>query len=570
VREATDLDRLGAALRTATDRLLAEMRPDGYWEGELSASALATATALLALDACGRSDDALIERGIAWLAADQNPDGGWGDSPNSPSNLSTTMLALAALTRCRAPEVEAARSRADDYVSARAGRSVDERVAAVSACYGADRTFAAPILVACALAGLVPWDRIPRLPFELAALPRALHRVARLRVVSYALPALIAIGLALHRNHPPGVIVRALRGLTVRPALTTLERIQPESGGFLEAVPLTSFVAMGLASASANGVVAGRCLDFIARTARPDGSWPIDSNLSVWLTTNAVLALDAAGALEKIDAARTRGWLLAQQCRTRHPYTNAAAGGWAWTHLPGGVPDADDTARALLALSKLGERNADGVRWLLRLQNRDGGWPTFCRGWGKLPFDRSAADLTAHAIEALQASGSAGAAVRRGIAYLRRTEAPDGSWRPLWFGSQLAEDGANRVLGTAAVLPALLACGERAAERAIACLVGSQNPDGGWGGAPGVVSSMEETAAAVSALARAPHDGGADRAVERGAAYLAGRIEDGTWTTPAPIGLYFSRLWYFERLYPIIGAVDALGRVVARRTPDDD
>ncbi len=34
-----------------------------------------------------------------------------------------------------------------------------------------------------------------------------------------------------------------------------------------------------------------------------------------------------------------------------------------------------------------------GLIWLLALQNRDGGWPTFCRGWGVLPFDRSGADL---------------------------------------------------------------------------------------------------------------------------------------------------------------------------------
>src|SRR5204862_7200645 len=94
--------------------------------------------------------------------------------------------------------------------------------------------------------------------------------------------------------------------------------------------------------------------------------------------------------------------------RQRHPYTNSAPGGWAWTNLPGGVPDADDTAGALLALKSLAVRNAEGtqaavagVKWLLDLQNRDGGIPTFCRGWGKLPFDRSGSDLTAHALRAL-------------------------------------------------------------------------------------------------------------------------------------------------------------------------
>ena len=49
---------------------------------------------------------------------------------------------------------------------------------------------------------------------------------------------------------------------------------------------------------------------------------------------------------------RTRAWLLAQQHRQVHPYTRAAPGGWAWTDLSGGVPDADDTSGALLALAK--------------------------------------------------------------------------------------------------------------------------------------------------------------------------------------------------------------------------
>ncbi|GIX03570.1 MAG: hypothetical protein KatS3mg113_0576 [Planctomycetaceae bacterium] len=85
--------------------------------------------------------------------------------------------------------------------------------------------------------------------------------------------------------------------------------------------------------------------------------------------------------------------------------------------LPGGVPDADDTPSAILALLRLyphakqlaaeyGQRiqRAVGmaIAWLLGLQNRDGGWPTFCRGWGALEFDRSAPDITAHVLRALQ------------------------------------------------------------------------------------------------------------------------------------------------------------------------
>ena len=133
------------------------------------------------------------------------------------------------------------------------------------------------------------------------------------------------------------------------------------------------------------------------------------------MTTLSVNALAAAGELEHLDRKdELRDWLLKQQYKERHPYTGADPGGWAWTDLPGGVPDADDTPGAILALSQLmnpeetsfeaNKREGQcmaGVRWLLGLQNSDGGWPTFCRGWGHLPFDRSGCDLSAHALRVI-------------------------------------------------------------------------------------------------------------------------------------------------------------------------
>jgi hypothetical protein len=40
--------------------------------------------------------------------------------------------------------------------------------------YGSDRTFSVPILMNAALAGLIPWEQVPHLPFELAVLPQSL------------------------------------------------------------------------------------------------------------------------------------------------------------------------------------------------------------------------------------------------------------------------------------------------------------------------------------------------------------------------------------------------------------
>lgn len=53
----------------------------------------------------------------------------------------------------------------------------------------------------------------------------------------------------------------------------------------------------------------------------------------------------------------------------------------------------------------------------------------------------------------------------------------------------------------------------------------------------------------------------------RGAAALQTLTQGGTALTPAPIGFYFAKLWYFERLYPYIFATAAAGRLAARGAP---
>ena len=568
-------ERLEAALGTAREHLLAARTPEGVWEGRLSSSALSTATALSALSLAGEArDKPLVQAGIAWLAGDQNPDGGWGDTSESCSNLATTLLALSALNLAGEAPAETL-ARAETYVTALAGSEPAQRVQAIKAAYGADRTFAVPILMNCALAGLVPWDAIPGLPFELAALPQAWYRAVRLQVVSYALPALIAVGLLLHdRNPARNPFTRLARRLVAGRVRAKLQTLQPASGGFLEATPLTAFVAMSLTSVfGAQEPTVARGLEFLRASMREDGSWPIDTNLATWVTTAALSALNSSGGVPEADAHTIRQWIAGGQYQTVHPYTGARPGGWGWTKLSGAVPDADDTSAALLALAGTPEGDAvpAGVRWLLQLQNSDGGWPTFCRGWGALPFDQSCADITAHALRALDVGRfrpraptdgpDTRAAVRRGLAYLQSHQRGDGSWLPLWFGNELAPDKVNPVLGTSRVLVALaeLEPDGEAAARACRYLQAAQNADGGWGGAPGVVSSMEETALAVTGLS---HWGEMADLVSRGVEYLVRRIEDGTWTQPAPIGLYFASLWYSEQLYPVVWTVEALGRAL--------
>ncbi len=620
-RKAVTLSELVAAYSLARDRLLAERRPEGYWQGELADSALATATAIIALEMYRQAQSSgeappvasesllqsLVRRGLQWLAADQNPDGGWGDTPLNASNLSATALCRTALMLTGAEQhYGPLLRRADQYIRRAGGLEALERR------YGRDRTFAVPILATCAIAGQLDWQSVPRLPFELACLPVSWLKAFRLGVVSYALPALIGFGQLLEERQPSwNPALRLLRRWAAGPTLRKLEGIQPASGGFLEAVPLTSFVAISLmALGHFHCSVLARAMRFLLATVRPGGAWPVDVHLSVWLTTLAINALatlsfctvssgpeSPAGRnglatefnvnwqllFDPEQFTASRDWLLERQFLQTHPYTSAAPGGWGWSHLPGSVPDADDTAGAILALGRfrplqpLLRALAAGAEWLLGLQNHDGGWPTFCRGWNRLPFDRSAADLTAHAVRALHAIRSLAAAgqpvpistrrlsraIGRGLAYLRRSQQPDGAWLPLWFGNERAADEANRTYGTARVLAAYRDLGlsqSREAAAAVQWLCSAQGKDGGWGAEQGVEPSVEETALAVEALADPSLPPQAAAAVRAGLHWLLAALAEQTWTRASPIGLYFAKLWYFEKLYPIVFTAGALAR----------
>ena len=556
----------------AMQRLMRSRSEDGLWRGTLSSSAISTAVSVFALQRI----DAVryrpqIDAGVRWLHETMKADGTWGDSVESPSNMTATLLTYVSLYA-----VGQAPPESREYLARQLGGDSEEALTkGVIRYYGRDLTFSVPILMMCALAGVVTdWKRIPPFPFELATLPQSFFRYLNLPVVSYAIPALIAIGIC--QMHHKGGLFKPLRRLFVPKAMRVLLHMQPSDGGFLEAAPLTAFVSMCLAEGGfRDHEVTQRCAQFLIETVRVDGSWPIDTNLSGWLTSLAAKVLPMES--DTLPFTLHLSDLIKRNATTTvHPFTGAAPGGWGWSDLSGSVPDGDDTSGALVALHHLnqGEGSTEvenGLKWLMWLQNNDGGMPTFCKGWGKLPFDRSSPDITAHAILAMglwlpSLEGRLKADVQKSLDRMLMwmektlTVGDNCGWTPLWFGDQDAADEKAPVYGTATAIDYLMSThhpvATRLAQSQIGFILRCQNEDGGWGGNKDVKSKVTYTCRVLAALSHFPNQN--EDARERGWNYLYQRFRAGTLYDREPIGLYFSRLWYSEELYNVLFLLNAL------------
>jgi len=238
----------------------------------------------------------------------------------------------------------------------------------------------------------------------------------------------------------------------------------------------------------------------------------------------------------------------------------------------------DDRHVALIA--RTAEAIDRGLQWLLAMQNDDGGWGAFDRNNNRqflcyVPFadhnamiDPSTPDLTGRVLEALGKLGrrTGDPVVDRAVAYLRRTQEPDGSWFGRW--------GVNYVYGTWQALVGLASVGVPSRDPVVVAaanwLVAFQQSCGGWGESPDSYAdpslrgrgpaTASQTAWAVTGLIAA---GLRDHpATVRGIRFLLQRQNaEGTWDETEFTGTGFPGVFYLRyHDYPIYFPLMALAR----------
>ncbi len=395
----------------------------------------------------------------------------------------------------------------------------------------------------------------------------------------------------------------ALRARAVRACVRWILERQEPSGDWAGIFPpmLNGVLALVADGHALDSDPVRRGLEAIERFSIDDADgFRIEACQSpVWDTILSMIGLLDSGAdPEDPRLVTSRRWIEERQLRVDwgdwKVYGRCdTPGGWSFEYANSWYPDVDDTAAVVLGLVKQdpSSRHDETVRravaWMLAMQNADGGWAAFdvrndAEYLNQIPFsdmdslcDPSSPDVAGRVLEALGLVGdpSTARACRRGVAYLRRSQEPEGSWFGRW--------GVNYVYGTSNALNGLarqdVAADDPMIVRALRWLEAVQNTDGGWG--EGLDSYADRTRmgrgpstasqTAWGVMGLLAYRGPDDPAVRRGVSWLVERqLADGpaagSWREEEFTGTGFPRHFYLRyHLYRHYFPLMALGRFCA-------
>ncbi len=608
--------RLLRALEAARQRLLSLQRADGHWCAELEGETILESEYVLLLHYLGRAQGERLAKAANYLRRGQLAKGGWAIYPGGPSDVSASVKAYLVLKLLGdepdAPHMVKARKRILELGGVDACNSYTKLYLSIFGQYDWEEAPAVPPEIVLFptwfpfnLYQMSSWTRAIVVPLSImwALKPSCeLPEHARISELRRGGPRKVRPLLGCNRGKVWARFfclvdslfhvlerrkLRPLRHLALRRAERwVLDRLVKSDGvGAIFPPIINTIYALDVLGYSHDHPVFQSQLRELEKLEIEEGDTlrvqPCFS--AVWDTSQALNALLEADLPADHPALVEAGrWLLDREVKSVGDWKinnpRATVGGWYFEYANEFYPDCDDTAEVLTTLQKVRfpERDLErveqakqrGLRWLLSMQNRDGGWASFDKGCDKeyltyIPFadhnamiDPSTSDITARVLETLSCYGfdRTSPQVQKAVQYLLREQEPDGSWYGRW--------GCNYLYGTWLALWGLEAIGEdtgqpwalRAAQWNREC----QNPDGGWGELPTSYddpslkgqgpSTASQTSWALMGLFAAGDF--TSQSVERGLAYLmATQQKDGGWKEEPWTGTGFPKIFYLRYHY---------------------
>jgi squalene-hopene/tetraprenyl-beta-curcumene cyclase len=604
---------LKEAIARAQSNLLRLQNPDGHWAGELIVDSTLCSDYILYMHWAATVDPVLQEKCVAHIRQRQTPEGGWNIYYGGPDEVNATVKAYFALKLAgdspQAPHMQLARAVALRLGGVPRMNTYAKLYLALLGQFPWELLPTIPVEMV-----LIP-DRFPFSLYQMSSWSRAmivpLAILNHLQPTRHLHPDLqigelfpiddpgelmpqiarpwvswrnFFLGVDRFFKRLDGLGFKPLRERALREAVRWMtERMGSGSHGLAAVFPamLNSIIALKALGYDASHPVLSKALrDFEGLFVDDPEDFRIQPCLSpVWDTAINLIALEESGGGCGDARARAVQWLIEREVCIRGDWAinnpHPVASGWSFEFRNDYYPDTDDTMMVLMALrfapcsgaseDKLRKIFERALPWLLSFQCRDGGWAAFdkdvTRRWlESIPFadhnailDPSCSDLTGRMLELLGYLDfdQRHPAVERALAYLRRTQEPDGSWYGRW--------GVNYIYGTWQVLRGVRSVGapmdQPWIERARDWLESCQNQDGGWGESPQSYedpslkgcgeSTPSQTAWAVMGLcawgdSRRP-------SIRRGVQWLLQKQNrDGSWSEPQTTGTGFPRVFYLN------------------------
>jgi squalene-hopene/tetraprenyl-beta-curcumene cyclase len=436
------LDQVSAGIKRATDWLLGQQHPEGYWCGELEADSMLESDYIFVHTLLGTGDRGKMERAVNEIIRHQNADGGWSIYPNGPSNISLGVKAYFALKLMGWSPDHPVLARARAWILANGG---------VVEC----NTFTKIYL--CFL-GQYEYDAVPAVPPEIVLFPNWFYfNIYEISAWSRAILVPLSIAYAkkpfkkippeqgidelfvggrrnadLHlkwdRKRPIGwrnffllmdrithlaerVHIRPLRKMALKKAEKwLLARFEMSDGlGAIYPAMLNAIIALRCLGYSVDDPQVIRAMDEFERLGidnlEGEPGYPTPTfrmqpcSSPVWDTAQAVYVLGQAGVSRRDPRLRRAAdWLLSKEVRHKGDWAESvkdvAPGGWYFEFNNEFYPDVDDSAQVLLALSCVQnpreryqhEVSKRALDWIFAMQCRNGGWASFDRDNTKMIF----------------------------------------------------------------------------------------------------------------------------------------------------------------------------------------